>query len=91
MDLTTLIYGDDRHINLFLCSQPDCRNGVDVAGTLLVNSVDFQNDQVTIIPSLPLLPDQYYGWVIGNQIRNHLSCGATNQGVRYYLDFRTSP
>lgn len=89
MDRTSLTYGDERHIALLVCENERCNQSDVVLGAILVQTVTFTNDQVTIIPDEPLNASSGYMIVVGNQVRNHPDCGAANQAGRYYIPFTT--
>lgn len=90
MDISTLTYGDERHIDLLLCENSSCNQRESVNATILIGTSAYLNDTVTIIPNNDLLRDRTYRVVVGNQIRNHPDCGAMNQSVRVFSTFSTA-
>ncbi len=80
MDASSLVYGDQRHIAMLYCVDEKCNQVEVVSAAMLVETVSYANDQVTVIPDEPLLPNWWYMLVVGNQVQNHADCGRQTRG-----------
>ncbi len=86
MDLSSLIYGDER--NMIICKNDsnNCPSNDLILVNVTVENNSYTNDRVILNPINELDEEHTYYLTIGNQISN--ACG-TNQGLRYSTTFTT--